>query len=170
MSSRSNPSHSTQVDSFCAEDGVVFECTEDAPKAPAVPSFRRLLAMSLPEWKQASLGCVCAAMFGAVQPAYSVVMGSMVSAFFLTDHGEIKEKTRIYSLLFLGLAVYGFVVSICQHYNFAYMGESLTKRIRERMLSKILCFEVGWFDRDENSTGAICSRLAKEATVVRILC
>jgi len=46
------------------------------------------------------------------------------------------------------------------------MGEYLTKRIRERMFYKILTFEVGWFDEDQNSTGAICSRLAKEANVV----
>jgi len=46
------------------------------------------------------------------------------------------------------------------------MGEYLTKRIRERMLSKILTFEVGWFDQDENSSGSICSRLAKDASVV----
>ncbi|KAE9466515.1 hypothetical protein C3L33_01561, partial [Rhododendron williamsianum] len=58
------------------------------------------------------------------------------------------------------------VVQNGQHYNFAYMGEHLTKRIRERMLSKILTFEVGWFDRDENSSGAVCSRLAKDANVL----
>ncbi|KAJ9135223.1 hypothetical protein P3X46_032431 [Hevea brasiliensis] len=49
------------------------------------------------------------------------------------------------------------------------MGEYLTKGIRERMLSKILTFEVGWLDQDENSSGAICSRLAKDANVVRSL-
>ncbi|KAF8758183.1 hypothetical protein HU200_010705 [Digitaria exilis] len=49
------------------------------------------------------------------------------------------------------------------------MGEHLTKRIREKMLAKILTFEVGWFDRDENSSGAICSRLAKDANMVRSL-
>jgi ATP-binding cassette subfamily B (MDR/TAP) protein 1 len=48
------------------------------------------------------------------------------------------------------------------------MGEHLTKRIRERMLSKILTFEVGWFDQDKNSSGAICSRLATDANVVCI--
>ncbi|OAP04860.1 PGP16 [Arabidopsis thaliana] len=47
--------------------------------------------------------------------------------------------------------------------------EYLTKRIREQMLSKILTFEVNWFDEEENSSGAICSRLAKDANVVRSL-
>lgn len=148
--------------SFSGEDGV-----ED--KKFPVPSFRRLLALNLPEWKQACLGCLGAVLFGAVQPVYAFAMGSMISVYFLKSHDEIKDKTRIYSLCFLGLAFFSLSINIIQHYNFAYMGEYLTKRIRERMLSKILTFEVGWFDQDENSSGSICSRLAKDANVVRTL-
>ncbi|KAJ4832972.1 ABC transporter B member 15 [Turnera subulata] len=135
----------------------------------SVPSLRRLLALNLPEWRQAILGCFGAIVIGGVQPAYAYVLGSMVSIFFLTDHKEIKEKIRIYSLCFLGLAVFSLMINLVQQYNFAYMGEHLTKRVRERMFSKILTFEVGWFDQDENSSGAICSRLTKDANVVRSL-
>ncbi|KAE8706725.1 ABC transporter B family member 17 [Hibiscus syriacus] len=141
---------------------------EDQEKLP-VPSFRRLLALNLPEWKQAILGCLCAILFGAVQPVYAFSLGSMLSVYFLTDHHEIKEKTKIYALCFLGLSVFSLLINVGQHYNFAYMGEYLTKRIRERMLSKILTFEIGWLDQEENSSGAICSRLAKDANVVRSL-
>ncbi|KAL8043973.1 hypothetical protein ABFX02_08G017500 [Erythranthe guttata] len=133
------------------------------------PSFRRLLAMNLPEWRQAILGCTSAIFFGAIQPLYAFAMGSMISVYFLKDHNVIKERTKIYSLSFLGLAVFSLLINICQHYNFAAMGEKLTKRVRERMLSKILTFEIGWFDQDENATGAVCSRLAKDANVVRSL-
>lgn len=140
---------------------------EDQEKLP-VPSFRRLLALNLPEWKQAMMGCSCAILFGAVQPVYAFSLGSMISVYFLTNHDEIKEKTKIYALCFLGLSVFSFLINVGQHYNFAYIGEYLTKRIRERMLSKILTFEVGWLDQDENSSGAICSRLAKDANVVCI--
>ncbi|KZV17232.1 ABC transporter B family member 15-like [Dorcoceras hygrometricum] len=145
-----------------------------APVTPAdqvfsTPSFKRLLAMNLPEWKQAVLGCIGAILFGAIQPLYAFSMGSMISIYFLPEHRVIKEKTKIYALSFMGLAVFSLLINMCQHYNFAAMGEKLTKRIRERMLSKMLTFEIGWFDRDENSTGAICSRLAKDANVVRSL-
>lgn len=115
------------------------------------------------------MGCVGAMLFGAVQPLYAYAMGTMVSVYFLTSHEEIKEKTRIYALSFVGLAVFSLMVNITQHYNFAYMGEYLTKRVREMMLSKILTFEIGWFDQDEHSSGTICSRLAKDANVVRSL-
>lgn len=141
------------------------EDSNDVKKMP-VPSFRRLVALNLPEWKQATVGCFSAILFGIVQPVYAFMMGSMLSVFFLSDHGQIKEKIRIYCLFFLGLAAFSFPINICQHYNFAYVGEHLTKRVRERMFSKILMFEVGWFDQDENSSGAVCSRLAKDAAVV----
>ncbi|KAG2316338.1 hypothetical protein Bca52824_019460 [Brassica carinata] len=138
-------------------------------KKPSVPSFKRLIAMNRPEWKHALYGCLSAALHGGVQPISAFVSGSMVSVYFLTSHDEIKEKTRIYVLFFVGLAVFTFFSITIQQYSFGYMGEYLTKRIREKMLKKILTFEVNWFDEEENSSGAICSRLAKEANVVRSL-
>lgn len=135
-------------------------------EALPVPSFRRLLMMNAPEWKQVTLGLLSAALFGAIQPAYAYALGSVISVYFLTDHDAIKSHIRAYTLIFFALFILSFGLNVCQHYNFAFMGERLTKRIRERMLSKILTFEVGWFDQEENSTGAICSRLAKDANVV----
>ncbi|TYJ37687.1 hypothetical protein E1A91_A05G392900v1 [Gossypium mustelinum] len=162
--SRSSSANSfTQNHTLLAGESIVEE------KKLPVPSFRRLLALNLPEWRQAIMGCLSAILFGAVQPVYAFSLGSMVSVYFLTDHNEIKEKTKIYALCFLGLSVFTLLINVSQHYNFAYMGEYLTKRIRERMLSKILTFEIGWFDQDENSSGAVCSRLAKDANALRSL-
>ncbi|MFS8011200.1 putative ABC-type xenobiotic transporter [Helianthus anomalus] len=146
-------------------DNFVSQVNQEFPE----PSFKRLIAMNSPEWKQALYGIVCAVIFGAVQPIFSFAMGSMISVYFLEDHDEIKQKTMIYTLCFAGLSVLLMVINIIQHYNFAVMGEYLTKRVRERMLSKILTFEIGWFDQDENSSGAICSRLAIDANMVRSL-
>ncbi|MBA0697526.1 hypothetical protein Goari_021064 [Gossypium aridum] len=162
--SRSSSANSfTQNHTLLAGESIVEE------KKLPVPSFRRLLALNLPEWRQAIMGCLSAILFGAVQPVYAFSLGSTVSVYFLTDHNEIKEKTKIYALCFLGLSVFTLLINIGQHYNFAYMGEYLTKRIRERMLSKILTFEIGWFDQDENSSGAVCSKLAKDANALRSL-
>ncbi|PON52777.1 ABC transporter [Trema orientale] len=133
------------------------------------PSFWRLLALNKPEWKQASLGCLSAILFGAVQPFCAFTMGTMISVYFLTDHNEIKGKIRNSALGLFGLSLFSLLINISQHYNFAYMGEYLTKRIREAMLSKIFTFEVGWFDKDENCSSVICSRLSKDANMVRSL-
>ncbi|RDX99992.1 ABC transporter B family member 15, partial [Mucuna pruriens] len=138
-------------------------------KKVRAPSFRRLLALSAPEWKHVVMGCLNAMLFGAVQPVYAFTMGSTILLYFHADHEEIVRKTRIYSFAFLGLFVVSMLANIGQHYCFGYMGEYLTKRVRETVLSKILTFEIGWYDLDQNSSGAICSRLAKDANVVRSL-
>ena len=135
-------------------------------KKVAAPSVRRLMALSVPEWKHAVLGCLNAMVFGAVQPVYAFTMGSTILLYFHADHEEIATRTRIYSFAFLGLFVVSLLANIGQHYCFGYMGEYLTKRVRETVLAKILTFEVGWFDLDQNSSASICSRLAKDASVV----
>jgi ATP-binding cassette subfamily B (MDR/TAP) protein 1 len=135
------------------------------PKLP-VPSFRRLLMLNAPEMKQALMGIFSAIVSGSIQPVFAYAMGSVISIYFSTNHQEIKKETRTYALVSVGLAVLTFLISIGQHYNFAAMGEYLTKRIREQMLSKFLTFEVGWFDRDENSSGSICSQLTNDANIV----
>ncbi|KAK3154336.1 hypothetical protein QOZ80_2BG0189220 [Eleusine coracana subsp. coracana] len=142
--------------------------TDTKPKLP-VPSFKRLLMLNAPEWKYALTGSLSAALFGGISPLFAYGMGSMFSVYFLTDHDEIKAQTRMYALLFVGISVASFLLNVGQHYNFGAMGEYLTKRVREQMLTKILTFEIGWFDRVDNSSGAICSQLANDANVVRSL-
>ncbi|KAE8660005.1 putative multidrug resistance protein [Hibiscus syriacus] len=141
----------------------------DGEMKVSTPSVRRLSTLNLPEWKQATIGCLSAILVGAVQPLSSFTMGSMISMFFLTDHSEIKEKAKVYALAFLGFFLFSLAFNIILHYNFSYTGEHLTKRMRERLLSKILTFEIGWFEQDENSSGPVCSRLEKDASGVRSL-
>ncbi|KAM3286624.1 hypothetical protein P3S67_025423 [Capsicum chacoense] len=163
---RSSSANSVEQSGIFDQNATIFNTTG---RVTSVPSFKRLLAMNLPEWKEATLGCIGAILFGGVQPLQAFAMGSMLSVYFLPSHDEIKEKAKIYALFFLGMAFVCLFVNVLQHYHFAAMGEKLTKRVRERMLSKMLKFEIGWYDREENSTGAVCSRLANDANVVRSL-
>ncbi|KAI3709576.1 hypothetical protein L2E82_39342 [Cichorium intybus] len=133
------------------------------------PSFSRLLALNSPEWKQAVIGSLAAAAFGAVQPVYALTIGGMISAFFVPDHDEMNSRIRTYSIIFCSLAIISILVNLLQHYNFAYMGEQLTKRIRLKMLEKILTFETAWFDDEQNASGALSSRLSNEASMVKSL-
>lgn len=132
-------------------------------------SFYRLLSLNSPEWKQGLIGSLSAIAFGSVQPVYALTIGGMISAFFVQSHEEMRARIRTYSLIFSALSVISITLNLLQHYNFAYMGEQLTKRIRLQMLRKILTFETAWFDEEQNSSGALCSRLSNEASMVKSL-
>ncbi|KAK7245452.1 hypothetical protein RIF29_40298 [Crotalaria pallida] len=133
------------------------------------PSFPRLLSLNAPEWKQGVIGTLSAIAFGSIQPLYALTIGGMISAFFAPSHQEMSHRIRTYSLIFSSLSLASITLNLLQHYNFAYMGAKLTKRIRLRMLEKILTFETAWFDEEQNSSGALCSRLSSEASMVKSL-
>uniref|UniRef100_A0ACD5URQ8 Uncharacterized protein n=1 Tax=Avena sativa TaxID=4498 RepID=A0ACD5URQ8_AVESA len=140
-----------------------------AAARPRKPSQLRLLKMNRPEWKQGLLGCAGAVIFGAVLPLYSYSLGSLPAVYYLGDAALIRAKTKVFSLAFLAIATVCITANIVQHYNFAVMGERLTERVRDQMLAKILSFEVGWFDEDDNSSAAVSARLATQASKVRSL-
>jgi ATP-binding cassette subfamily B (MDR/TAP) protein 1 len=50
---------------------------------------------------------------------------------------------------------------------FAVSGESLTLRLRARIFRTLLQQDVAYFDQPENNTGALCTRLATEASAVQ---
>ncbi|KAI3817526.1 hypothetical protein L1987_11320 [Smallanthus sonchifolius] len=133
------------------------------------PSQWRLLKMNAPEWNRAVLGCIGAGGFGAITPVHAYCLGSVISVYFLSEKSKIKSETAFYCAIFVGLGVLCFITNLLQHHNFAVMGERLTKRVREKLLKNVLTFEIGWFDRDENTSAAVCARLATEASLIRSL-
>ncbi|PON64635.1 ABC transporter [Parasponia andersonii] len=176
------PSSPSKMDLDISTSNVVN--VEKAPDSPTLelrshsfkdsintsrPLFWRFLDLNKPKWKQVTLGCLSSILSGALMPLNSVAMGLMISVYFSTNRHEIKERVRNQALWLFGLSVCSILFNVCQHYSFADVGENLTKRIRGRMLSKILTFEVGWFDKDENSSSVICSRITKDANMVSSL-
>ncbi|KAG9449099.1 hypothetical protein H6P81_009064 [Aristolochia fimbriata] len=155
--------------SFSVPTPLVHEEAHSQLSRLPPPSFHRLLRLNAPEWKQGLMGCISAIIFGAVQPVYALTMGGVVAAFFAPSHDEIRARIRIFSLIFASLSVISIVVNLYQQYTFAYMGEKLTRRIRIRVLENILTFEIAWFDEEANSSGALCSRLSKDASLVKSL-
>ncbi|KAL6202307.1 hypothetical protein ACLB2K_026015 [Fragaria x ananassa] len=149
------------------DDGSYDDDLKNSTYPP--PSQWRLLKMNAPEWGQALLGCLGAIGSGAVQPINAYCVGSLISIYFLQDKSEIKSQSRVLSFVFIGIGVFNFFTNLIQHYNFAIMGEKLTTRVREQLLEKLLTFEIGWFDDDENTSAAICARLATEVNMVRSL-
>ncbi|KAI3466213.1 hypothetical protein Pfo_022876 [Paulownia fortunei] len=148
---------------FSAPYSIQYEAAYDSDdediKQPAypAPSQWRLLKMNEPELGRALFGCLGAIGSGAVQPINAYCVGGLIAVYFRTDKSSIPSHARVYSLVFLGLGVFNFFTNLLQHYNFAIMGEKLTKRIREMLLKKLMTFEIAWFDQDENTTNMVRS-------------
>lgn len=167
-SSAGRPSSTRSSPSILPKSPLLIDNTPPIESHPP-PSLPRLVLLNSPEWKQGLVGSLSAIAFGSIQPIYALTIGGMISAFFVVSHEEMSHRIRTYSFIFSSLALASIIFNLFQHYNFAYMGEKLTKRIRLQMLEKILTFETAWFDEEQNSSGALCSRLSNEASMVKSL-
>ena len=54
-----------------------------------------------------------------------------------------------------------------QGYAFARSGEGVTKRLRAKAFRALLRQEIGYFDQAEHSSGALCTRLATDASAAQ---
>ncbi|MED6156764.1 Multidrug resistance protein 1 [Stylosanthes scabra] len=59
------------------------------------------------------------------------------------------------------------IFNTLQHSFWDIVGENLTKRVREKMLTAVLKNEMAWFDQEENESARIAARLALDANNVR---
>ncbi|CAF1209199.1 unnamed protein product [Rotaria sordida] len=129
--------------------------------------FLRLLSMNSPEWITILIGCIACILNGAAQPLFACLLVKIVEAFKYCSVSERRHHILLTSFLFLLLGVGLFILRFFQYTAFAISGSKLTERIRSKAFACLLRQEVAYFDRPENSSGAICTRLSSDASAVQ---
>ncbi|KAG7573886.1 ABC transporter type 1 transmembrane domain superfamily [Arabidopsis suecica] len=130
-------------------------------------SFWRLAKMNSPEWKYALLGSVGSVICGSLSAFFAYVLSAVLSIYYNPDHEYMIKQIDKYCYLLIGLSSAALVFNTLQHSFWDIVGENLTKRVREKMLSAVLKNEMAWFDQEENESARIAARLALDANNVR---
>ncbi|KAL0314556.1 UNVERIFIED_CONTAM: ABC transporter B family member 13 [Sesamum angustifolium] len=126
-----------------------------------------LIKLNAPEWPCALLGSLGAILAGMEAPLFALAITHILTVFYSHDDSRIKQEVRQMSFIFVGAAMVTILVYLLQHYFYTLMGERLIARVRLLMFKAMLSNEIAWFDKDENSTGSLASKLATDATLVR---
>ncbi|WOG96246.1 hypothetical protein DCAR_0415580 [Daucus carota subsp. sativus] len=149
-------------------DDLPMEMKEEKDvKHRGIPSFWRLVELSLAEWLYAVLGSIGAAIFGSFNPLLAYVIALVVTTYYNKEKHNYREDVDKWCLVIACMGVVTVVANFLQHFYFGIMGEKMTERIRRMMFSAMLRNEVGWFDEEENSADTLSMRLANDATFVR---
>ncbi|KAF9548257.1 Multidrug resistance protein 1 [Mortierella hygrophila] len=173
---RMSSHHSDKV--VTAKGPVVVDITEDKEmtmarekkeaarklklqKAPIARTIRHMKA----DYHICLLGVFFAIAQGCLFPGFSQIFsGAITTLSMVKDYGDdFIPKANHYSLLFLILAFVGFSAFAGGMFFFLLGGERLTRRMRYLSYKAILSQEMAFFDRPENSTGALASRLATDS-------
>jgi ABC-type multidrug transport system fused ATPase/permease subunit len=152
-----------------SQDHVEIEeiIRKDKVKASNKPLlFFRLAKLNSPEWFFVTVGIIAATGFGAVNVFFAIIFGDVLTVFSETDTTIARDKSVDYALQFCALGLVCLVSIGLQGLMFGISGERLTKRVRILMFQAMLKQEMGWYDSQENNTGALCARLSSNAQAV----
>ncbi|XP_054017022.1 ATP-dependent translocase ABCB1 [Dryobates pubescens] len=130
-------------------------------------SFFKIMALTQTEWPYFVVGTVCAIVNGVLQPIFSFIISDVIGMFVEKGEAAIRETNSTYALLFLGFGLISFVTCFLQGFTFGKAGEILTMRLRSMAFRAILRQDISWFDDPKNSTGALITRLANDASEVK---
>uniref|UniRef100_A0A8C4IL38 ATP-binding cassette, sub-family B (MDR/TAP), member 11a n=1 Tax=Dicentrarchus labrax TaxID=13489 RepID=A0A8C4IL38_DICLA len=127
----------------------------------------RILKYNQSEWPYMLVGSLGAALNGSVNPIYAVLFSQILGTFAIPDLNEQREQINGICVLFCIVAVISFFSQFLQGFAFAKSGELLTRRLRKVGFQAMLRQEIGWFDDPRNSPGALTTRLATDASMVK---
>ncbi|XP_032160405.1 phosphatidylcholine translocator ABCB4 isoform X2 [Mustela erminea] len=161
-----NSTHKSLRNSRKYQNGLDVEAKELDENVPPV-SFLKVLKLNKTEWPYFVVGTVCAIANGALQPAFSIIFSEMIAVFGPGDDDVKQQKCNMFSLLFLGLGIISFFTFFLQGFTFGKAGEILTTRLRSLAFRAMLRQDMSWFDDHKNSTGALSTRLATDASQVQ---
>ncbi|CAF1062292.1 unnamed protein product [Rotaria sordida] len=103
---------------------------------------------------------------GATQPMFAFLLAKVVDAFKYCSSSERNRQVMIISSLFLLTGALLFIFRFIQYTAFVISGSKLAQRIRSKAFACLLRQEVAYFDRPENNSNTICTRLSSDATAL----
>ncbi|XP_044148635.1 ATP-binding cassette sub-family B member 5-like isoform X4 [Bufo gargarizans] len=162
----SNMSNETFSVSEKGEEEDIEEEETEKEKLPNI-SFLKILKLNKSEWLYILIGTLAATINGGVHPAFSVIFAKVIAIFGTDDDEFIQREINIYSIIVTVIGVVSFFTFFLQGFMFGRSGEVLTMRLRQMAFKSMLRQEISWFDDKKNSTGALTTRLATDASQIQ---
>ncbi|CAH9090247.1 unnamed protein product [Cuscuta europaea] len=130
-------------------------------------SFWRLAKMNSPEWGYAVIGSIGSIISGSLSALFAYVLSAVLSIYYNPDYDYMSREIAKYCYLLIGVSSAALIFNTIQHLFWNIVGENLTKRVREKMLTAVLKNELAWFDQEENESSMVAARLSLDANNVR---
>ncbi|KAG5982744.1 hypothetical protein E4U55_001437 [Claviceps digitariae] len=132
--------------------------------------MKLITSFNAPEWHLMLFGLFFAIICGGGNPTAAVFFSKQIVTLSQpvtpANRHQIKKDSDFWSAMYLMLAFVQFLAFSAQGIAFAMCSEKLIRRVRDRAFRAMLRQDVAFFDKDENSAGALTSFLSTETTHV----
>jgi ATP-binding cassette subfamily B (MDR/TAP) protein 1 len=147
------------------EAGTDAATEADSTKDIKVP-FSRLWKLGASRAHLLPIGAIGAMVNGAIMPCFALALASIIAAFFLPPD-DLREEVAKWCLIFLGISVGAFIAMVLQTWALGTIAAELALNARREVFAAIVRMEASWFDRAENSSGRLASRLEEDTVNLR---
>ncbi|KAG0096337.1 Multidrug resistance protein 1 [Podila epicladia] len=170
LSKRSSTMSKNRVESsFQIQEDIAMMSTEERAemekklaKKKKVP-IGRVIGIMKPELAVAIFGGLMSGVSGAIFPVFAKIFSKMLNILTAPESPTFTKDSNFYSLMFIVIAIVALFSNGISIYIFELIGEKMARRMRTLSFKAIISQEMGFFDKEENSTGALSSRLATDA-------
>ncbi|QRV77587.1 ABC transporter transmembrane region [Ceratobasidium sp. AG-Ba] len=122
--------------------------------------FKRMGLINRDSWNLYYWGCFAAIVTGMVYPAMGIVYAKAIVGFSLTDPVAKRHSGDRNALWFFIIAILSAIAIAVQNLVFGVTAARLTSKLRMMSFRAILRQDIGWFDEEKHSTGALTSTLS----------
>ncbi|CAG7920112.1 unnamed protein product [Penicillium olsonii] len=138
--------------------------TEGTSKYSLLTLIRFIGSFNKEEWHLMVIGLCFSILAGCGQPTQAFLYAKAINALSLPESmwGKLRSDANFWSLMFFVVGIVQFITFSIHGVTFAYTSERLIRKARSKAFRVILRQDIDFFDREENSTGALTSFLSTE--------
>ena len=115
------------------------------------------------------IGALSSLLSGAVTPLAGFNLSNCINAFSSGDKDKIRKRGILHAGMYIVIAVCSAIFVFFKINCFRTIGSFLSCTMRKMVINKYLNMHMGFFDRIENSPGALLSRLSIDTTQLTVL-
>ena len=115
------------------------------------------------------LGALSSLLSGAISPLAGFNLSNCINAFSSGDKHKIKKRGNLHAGLYIVIAVCSAFFIFLKINCFRTIGSFLSCTMRKMVINKYLIMHMGFYDKVENTPGALLSRLSIDTTQLNVL-
>ncbi|KAJ2914638.1 hypothetical protein MD484_g5775, partial [Candolleomyces efflorescens] len=123
--------------------------------------FKRMGLLAPDHWKTYLIGGFFACISGLVFPSFGILYAKAIEGFSLPDDAGKRHAGDRNALWFFIMSILASLAIGCQNYFLGAAAAALVARLRSLSFKAILRQDIAFFDKDENSTGALTANLSE---------